>query len=63
MSWLWRSETEIHAAFQEVALFREVSKLLLTGITDEVAPWIASALANPAVRHFPLTSMISMKHR
>ncbi len=43
----WRSETECHAALQEGGATLCWSK---KGITNQDAQWIASALANPAVR-------------
>ena len=43
----WRTEIECHAAFQEGGAEMKWDK---KGITDQDALWIASALANPAVR-------------
>ena len=47
----WRSETECHAAFQ---MGDAELKWVKMNITDEDAQWIASALANPAVRDLHL---------
>jgi hypothetical protein len=43
----WRTEIECHAAFQEGGAELDWGRKY---ITDKDAQWIASALANPAVR-------------
>ena len=43
----WRTEIECHAAFQEGGAELDWGR---KGITADDAKWIASALANPAVR-------------
>ena len=43
----WRTEIECHAAFQEGGAELDWGE---KGITADDAKWIASALANPAVR-------------
>ncbi len=45
----WHSETECHAALKMGGLSK--LKWRMENINDQHAEWIASALANPAVRH------------